>query len=123
MSNADNESIRRTCFELRAALESMGWQQVRLAQLCGVKEVQVWRWCEGKAPIPRYVWTILTLAEWVKGMDEPLEDDMKWEVEKRHVYRNRKDFKDLAKRFHPDVSMRDTTAEMQIINRYRPQKR
>lgn len=119
MSNSDNEPIRRTCFELRSALESLGWLQVRLAKLCGVKELQVWRWCEGKAPIPQYVWTILTLAEWTKGMDEALEDNMTWDVARHHVYRNQKDFRMLAKRFHPDTSGRDTTAEMQIINKHR----
>lgn len=119
MSESDSQPIQRTCFELRAALESLCWQQVRLAKLCGVKEVQVWRWCEGKGPIPQYVWTILTLAEWVKGMDEALDADMTWDVERHHVFRNQKDFKTLAKRFHPDISGRDTTAEMQIINRLR----
>lgn len=119
MTDSDKNPIQRTCFELRAALESFGWQQVRLARLCGVQDLQVWRWCEGKAPIPQYVWTILSMAEWVRGIDDGDVFGMTWEVEKRHVYRNRQDFKALAKRFHPDISKRDTTAEMQIINKYR----
>lgn len=110
---------QRTCFELRAALESFGWQQVYLAKLCGVKGVQVWRWCEGQAPIPQYVWTILSMAEWVRGIDEGEVFGMTWDIERHHVYRNQRDFKALARRFHPDVSKRDTTAEMQIINKFR----
>src|SRR3954468_14103126 len=102
MSNSDPVPTQRTCFELRAALESMGWKQVDLANLCGVKDVQVWRWCEGKASIPQYVWSILSLAEWVKGVDGVF--DMTWDVERHHIFRNGKDFKILAKRFHPDVS-------------------
>jgi hypothetical protein len=120
MSEQSRSITQKTCFELRAALESLGWQQVWLAQLCGVKDVQVWRWCEGKAPIPTYVWTILSMAEGFDAMDIVLGQIMEWDVEHHHVYRNRRSFKELAKRFHPDTSRRDTTAEMQIINKHRP---
>lgn len=90
--------------------------QAALASLCGVKQVQVWRWCEGKAEVPAYVWSMLTLA---KGYDI---DDLvrgqrySWKVDPEHVYRNGKSYKALVKRFHPDISGRDTTAEMQMIN-------
>lgn len=108
----------KTCFELRAALEACFLRQSQLAQLCGVKQVQVWRWCEGKAEIPAYVWTILALASGKKPFEVLFKEMPVWTVEKRHVYRG-KDFKALAKRFHPDISGRDTTAEMQHINRFR----
>jgi len=42
-----------------------------------------------------------------------------WQVTKRHVYRRGTTFKALAKRWHPDVAGRDTTAEMQIVLRFR----
>lgn len=109
----------KTCFELRAAIEALNLRQSWLAQLCGVKQVQVWRWCEGKAEIPAYVWTILALAAGKRPIELLFGEDLPvWPVEKRHVYRG-KDFKTLAKRFHPDISGRDTTAEMQHINRFR----
>lgn len=111
----------KTCFELRAALEDLGLSQAQLAALCGVKRLQAWRWCEGKADVPTYVWAMLTLA---KGRTTILQlvhtrRFHQWKVEKHHVYRNGKEFKGLARRFHPDVSGRDTTAEMQIINAMR----
>jgi DNA-binding transcriptional regulator YdaS (Cro superfamily) len=111
--------MQKSCFELRAALESMAFRHSWLAELCGVKPVQVWRWCEGVTPIPAYVWTILALIKGVKVHDVRRGELPSWEVKKHHVYRNMKDFKLLAKRFHPDVSGRDTKAEMQIINKYR----
>jgi len=89
--------------------------------MCGVNRQQVWRWCDGSAPIPGYVWTILALLSGVEKWKILRGDMPTWEVHREHVYRG-KDFKALAKRFHPDTSGRDTTAEMQIINRFRKQK-
>lgn len=80
---------------------------------------QVWRWCEGQAEVPVYVWSMLSLAAGRDIFEVVFEGPAKWKIETHHVYRNDKDFKSLAKRFHPDVSKRDTTAEMQIINAMR----
>jgi hypothetical protein len=110
---------RKSCFELRAALDALYIRQSMLAQICGVKPLQVWRWCEGRADVPQYVWTILGLAAgrtiWqIRAGDLPT-----WKVEHDHVYRNGKDYKALAKRFHPDASRVDTTTEMQLVNALR----
>lgn len=120
--NTHRESERRmskTCFELRAALDGMFIRQSWMAELCGVNRLQVWRWCEGLAPIPAYVWTILALIKGTKHHDILRGQLPEWEVRKHHVYRGSKDYKALAKRFHPDVTGRDTKAEMQIINKHR----
>lgn len=111
--------MRKTCFELRAALEALYLRQSSLATLCGVNRLQVWRWCEGRAPIPDHVWTILALVSGAKHHEILRGKLPAWEVKKHHVYRRMKDFKALARSFHPDTSGRDTTAEMQIINRFR----
>lgn len=115
MTQTDTQE-RKTCFELRAALEQEFLTQADLARMCGVKPVQVWRWCEGKAEVPTYVWSLLSA---IAGMPVfALKDGevSKWKVERRHVYRYGKTYKGLAKRFHPDATGRDTTAEMQLIN-------
>lgn len=111
--------MQKTCFELRAALEKLFIRQSWMAELCGVNRLQVWRWCEGVAPIPAYVWTILALIEGVKHHEVLRGNLPSWEVKRHHVYRAAKDFKKLAKQFHPDVSGRNTKAEMQIINKFR----
>lgn len=109
----------KTCFELRAALDDLAMPHQTFAKICGVKPVQVWRWCEGKADVPAYVWAILTLAKGGKLSDVATGKFYTWRVRQEHVYRNGKSFKSLARRFHPDVSGRDTTAEMQIVNAMR----
>lgn len=111
---------RKTCFELRAALEQLGIPSAAFARVCGVKPVQVWRWCEGKAPIPVYAWTILSLYMGIDPIAVLFGEQADWHVKPKHVYRNGKTYRVLAKRFHPDVTGRDTTAEMQLINKMRP---
>lgn len=115
-------TARKTCFELRAALEEMqafGLSQGQLAKLCGVKVNQVSRWCQGTADVPQYVWTILSMLA-MEPVDVAWGEVAAWKVERRHVYRGSWDFKKLARRFHPDATGRDTTAEMQMINTLRP---
>lgn len=115
------KQTRKTCFELRAAIEEaaeMGVTQKKLAELCGVKEVQVWRWCDGKAEVPQYVWTIMSLFQ-IAPIEVVWGEVGAWKVKKHHVFRNGKKYKALAKRFHPDITGRDTTAEMQLINAFR----
>lgn len=110
---------QKTCFELRAALESFGLTQATFARLCGVQRKQVWRWCEGEVQIPAYVWVIFALSMGYDIFDVIAGSLPTFDVERHHVYRNQKEFRALAKRFHPDISGRDTKAEMQIINRLR----
>jgi hypothetical protein len=118
-NKSEESQLPKTCFELRAALERHYIRQTWMAELCGVNRLQVWRWCEGLAPIPNYVWTILAMIAGKTHHDILRGELPAWEVEKRHVYRNAKNFKSLAKRFHPDTSGADTTAEMQLINKFR----
>lgn len=110
---------RPTCFELRAAFDELCIRPADFARLCGVKPVQVWRWCEGKAEVPTYVWSLLAMFQY-----DPLNvlwgERPRWKVTQRHVFRNGKSYKSLARRFHPDATGRDTTAEMQLINEFRP---
>lgn len=113
------QTPQKTCFELRAALDKLYMRQSRLAELCGVDRKQVWRWCEGHAPVPQYVWTILALFAGHDKWAVMRGDLPAWEVRPYHVYRRAVGFKALARRFHPDVSGRDTTAEMQLINKFR----
>jgi hypothetical protein len=110
---------RRTCFELRAALDKLFVAQADLARMCGVGPNQVWRWCDGKADIPQYVWTILALYGGAEPFEVLFGEIPRWKVQRHHVFgrkRGERAYKALAKRFHPDVTGRDTTAEMQLIN-------
>lgn len=108
----------KSCFELRAAMDKMWLRQTTLAKMCGVNAQQVWRWRDGSAPVPMYVWTILALLDGADKWDVKRGKLPEWHVNAGHVYRG-KSYKQMAKRFHPDVAHRDTTAEMQLINRFR----
>lgn len=110
---------RKSCFELRAALDDLWLNQTEFARMCGVKPRQVLRWCEGDAEVPDYVWCLLSSIKNVDLNDLRKKRWHSWEIKHHHVFRGRKNFRTLLKRFHPDVSGRDTTAEMQIINALR----
>jgi hypothetical protein len=110
---------RKSCFELRAALDHFYLQSAELAAMCGVKPVQVWRWCEGKAEVPDYVWCLLSAMAGTSIDDLRRRRWHSWKIEPHHAFRGRKTFRVLLKRFHPDVSGRDTTAEMQALNALR----
>lgn len=107
--------MKKTCFELRAALEDVGLSQRQLGRLCGVAEVQVWRWCEGKVEAPGYVWTILTLIKGFSAEDVKSGYIHEWRVMRHHVFRRGLGFNQLAHKWHPDITKRDTTAEMQVL--------
>ncbi len=111
-----------TCFEFRAALDELRLTQRTVAALCGVTPQQVWKWCKGHSPVPTYAQTILSLLK----TDEPERivagDSVDWHVERRHVYTRDATFKDLAKRWHPDIAGRDTNAEMQLVLKFRNQQ-
>lgn len=83
---------------------------------------QVWKWCEGKTDTPAYVWAVLSAMEGVSKADLLRGVRFTWKIHPWHVFANRqtiRTYKALAKRFHPDISGRDTTAEMQAINSVR----
>lgn len=108
-----------TCFELRAALDGLRITQTQLALLCGVEKQQAWRWCNGWNPVPRYVWVMLSMIK--SGQPRAVLSGRleRWQIGKRHVYRNGETFKMLAKRWHPDTAKRDTNAEMEVVLRFR----
>lgn len=87
--------------------------------MVGVKRLQVWRWCDGKSEVPDYVWCLLSAIEGTKLSDLREKRWHQWKVLRPHVYRSGATHRQLAKRFHPDISGRDTTAEMQLINAMR----
>lgn len=109
----------KSCFELRAALNKCLITQSEMARICGVKPQQVWRWCDGYTSIPVYVWSILALWEGCSKWDVKRGKIPDWEVRQSDVFRGGKNYLQMAKRFHPDLSDRDTTAEMQMINKFR----
>lgn len=108
-----------TCFELRAALEELHLTQRALARLCEVERQQVWRWCDGRAPVPAYVTVILSFIKLrdpravIRGQRAP------WLVRRHHVYRRGQSFKTLAQRWHPDRTGRDTNREMALVLKFR----
>ena len=87
--------------------------------MCGVRRNQVHRWCK-YGPVPVYADSIIRLLLGanryeLKYARKPLDLD----VSRHHVFRNGESYRTLAKRFHPDLSGRDTTREMQFVNRFR----
>lgn len=107
------------CFELRAALEDMGLKPTVLAKVCGVKYLEAWRWIQGERKIPRSVRIILTLIKTRAPSLVMSGQLLEWEVKRHHVFREGETFRDVLKRWHPDVNQRDTMAEMQVINQFR----
>lgn len=105
-------------FELRAALRVLGFRQADLMWLCGMSRDHACRIYNGKVAVPEYVATIMYLMNGESPWDIKRKQVVKFEVEHCDVYRG-ESYKDLALRFHPDRSGKDTTAEMQIINSFR----
>lgn len=108
-----------TCFELRAALDDVRMMQSSLARLCGVDTKQAWRWCDGQNPVPEYVVALLSMIKCNDPSRVMRGHRERSEVRRRHVYRNGATFKSLMKRWHPDVTRRDTNAEMALVNKFR----
>lgn len=113
---------RRTHFELRAAMRTLGVTKTQLSRACGVDFSTVWRWIDGKTIIPVYAWTILAL------LDEEEPDDIgsilkgmpkDWDIEYDDVFPNGESYKDMIKIWHPDKSKKDTTLEMTVINEFK----
>lgn len=110
---------RKTHFELRAALDSFYLRQTDLAAMCGVEKNQVWKWYHGIAPTPDYVWCILSALAGVKEWELRRKKWHSWSVARKHIFTGKFNYKELAKKYHPDLSRRDTTAEMQQINAFK----
>jgi transcriptional regulator with XRE-family HTH domain len=113
---------RRTHFELRAAMRVLKLKQKDLVKACGVDRVSVSRWLNGSRSIPRYVWTILTfihddgkvhLSRILNG------ETFQWPIIREDVFDKNQTYRDLVKKWHPDKTGQDTTAEMSIINGFK----
>ena len=93
--------------------------QTDFASLLKVERSTVWRWFKGEREVPHYALVILSA---LAGADP---DELRsgrlrqFNVQRHHVYLNGETFRDLANRWHPDLTHRDTNAEMQMVNRYR----
>ena len=108
-----------TCFELRAALDELHLSQRALARLCSVEAQQVWRWCDGRNPVPDYVAVILSFIKLRDPRAVVGGERAQWQVSRRHIFRRDQTFKDLAQRWHPDRTGRDTNREMALILKFR----
>lgn len=108
-----------TCFELKAALEDLRLSQRALARLCSVEAQQAWRWCDGRTPVPEYVTVILSLIKLRDPRSVIAGERAHWHVSRRHIYHRNQAFKELAQRWHPDRTGRDTNREMALILKFR----
>jgi transcriptional regulator with XRE-family HTH domain len=55
--------------DLRRLLVELGIGSAQLAVLCGVDRITVWRWRQGKIPVPVYAETILALMQHVNALE------------------------------------------------------
>jgi transcriptional regulator with XRE-family HTH domain len=108
-----------TCFEFRAGLEAASFSASEFAALLKVERSTAWRWFKGEREVPHYAMVALSALAGLNATALRAGGILKPKVERRHVYLAGETFKDLAKRWHPDASGRDTTAEMQFVNLYR----
>jgi hypothetical protein len=108
------------CFEFRAALEAARMPSSEFAALLKVERSTVWRWFKGEREVPHYAMVALSALAGLNATVLRTGELLKLKVERRHVYLPGQTFKDLALKWHPDRSGRDTTAEMQLVNLYRP---
>jgi transcriptional regulator with XRE-family HTH domain len=105
-------------FELRAALRSLRISQADVARLCGVTPAHMSRVYNGKKQVSAFIATTLYLMNGSPARDIIRGCQEKFEPIRADVFRD-ESYRDLAFRFHPDRSGRDTTEEMQLINRFR----
>lgn len=115
-------SQKRTHFELRAALRTAQVTQAELARACGTTPVTVWRWCSGKSPVPLYVWSILALLD-PEEPDEPeailMGMPKDWVIEYEDVFQRGESYRQMVKAWHPDITRRDTDAELAVISEFK----
>jgi transcriptional regulator with XRE-family HTH domain len=108
------------CFEFRAALEAAHMSSTEFAALLSVERSTVWRWFKGEREVPHYAMVVLSALAGLDATALRGGELQKVKIERRHVYLPGETFKDLALKWHPDRSGRDTTAEMQLVNLHRP---
>jgi hypothetical protein len=113
-------TIMANCFEFRAALDAAHLSSAEFAALIRVERSTAWRWFRGEREAPHYAMVVLSaLAGFnAKALREGRLQRLK--IESRHVYLPGETFRDLALKWHPDRSGRDTNAEMQLVNLHRP---
>lgn len=110
---------RRTHFELRAALRELQMMQTEFATIMGVEPITVYRWYHGQRQIPGAVWTVLAfldrdkLANIKKGMPK------EWIIEYEDVFPNGETYKQMIKKFHPDITRKDTNLELAVISEFK----
>lgn len=110
---------RRTHFELKAAMREIQISQAELARILKVTQVSVWRWVNGVCVIPSYLWVVLALLAGQKPAHLRRGAVLEWIIEEEDVFAEGQNFRDLVKKYHPDVTGRDTTAEMAVINSFK----
>jgi transcriptional regulator with XRE-family HTH domain len=108
-----------SCFDFRAALEATRLSASEFAVLLKVERSTVWRWVKGEREVPHYAMVALSALAGLDAASLRKGELLKLKIERRHVYRPGETFKNLAMKWHPDRSGRDTTAEMQFVNLYR----
>jgi DNA-binding transcriptional regulator YiaG len=124
LDGAGSAELRSTpnvtnCFEFGAALEAGVMSQTEFASLLRVERSTVWRWFSGKREVPQYAMVILSALAGAGSAELRSGRLRTFNIQRHHVYLNGETFIDLAMRWHPDRSRRETNAEMQLVNRYR----
>ena len=110
---------RRTHFELRAALRETGISQADLSRALHVSPITVYRWVNAKMEIPGYVWAMLSLLDGEKRSIVIRGDTKIWCIEEDDVFPNGESYRDMLKKFHPDITRRDTNAEIAVITEFK----
>lgn len=118
-----------TCFEFRAILDRAELSPYGFGFLCGVSLSTSTRWCEGKLPIPRYAWVILSMHMGIDSEEIINGKLYRMEIAESDVFPEgytREDYLRLMRRFHPDnvhERTRDFLGEVQILNEIKEQHR
>lgn len=107
------------CFEFRAALDAAHISSPELAALLDVERSTVWRWFKGEREVPHYAMVVLSALTGLDAIALRNGEIKKFNVQRRHAYLHGETYRDLAMKWHPDKSRRDTTAEMQLVNIHR----
>jgi len=93
--------------------------QAELARATGVSPITAWRWANAKIPIPGYVWSVLALID----EDEPeailMGMPKEWVIEHEDVFTNGETYRQMAKKYHPDITGKDTAIELAVITEFK----
>jgi hypothetical protein len=107
------------CFEFRAALEAADISSSKFATLLRVERSTVWRWFKGEREVPHYAMVVLSALAGLDPSGLRNGEVKKFNIQRCHVYLHGETYRDLAMKWHPDRSGRDTTVEMQLANIHR----